>query len=337
MADFVNKYKVKVELDNGQSIDAGEIVGVVGATPNITAKATVDDTIGNPQVEVSQSGTPEDPEITFAFTGLRGDTGPVGPIGPTPDITISATVERDGETPECVVTKSGTPENPDYSLAFSGIKGDKGDTGATGSISASLEAFWTSVGAGEVPVRAGDQFIMEIGGALVPVTCLEAILQGGAGITNSTWQVSFNQRHIMSDSEVMLSWDLTSMKSWLNNTVYNQLPDYMKNVLVNHSTSLSSRDSLSLLSATQIWGKGKLPEQVSLNEESTDYQFDYYKQLLGENADPTVANFRLKSNYSVWTRSQYSNMYAEINPTGKIARALGSDSNCVIFYFSVAN
>ena len=78
MVDFVNKYKVKVELDNGQSIDAGEIVGVVGETPDITATATVDSTVGEPQVTVTKSGTVNEPEFNFAFSGIKGSQGKAG-------------------------------------------------------------------------------------------------------------------------------------------------------------------------------------------------------------------------------------------------------------------
>lgn len=47
--------------------------------------------------------------------------------GATPDITMSATIDQTVGTPAVSVTKTGTAENPAFSLAFSGIKGETGD------------------------------------------------------------------------------------------------------------------------------------------------------------------------------------------------------------------
>lgn len=47
--------------------------------------------------------------------------------GATPDITMSAAVDQTVGTPAVSVTKTGTAENPAFSLAFSGIKGETGD------------------------------------------------------------------------------------------------------------------------------------------------------------------------------------------------------------------
>lgn len=76
-------------------------------------------------------------------TGPQGDIGPVGPQGPqgeqgeqgiqgvtgeTPDISMSATVDNSTGTPKVTVVKTGTKEEPNFQLQFSGLKGAKGDT-----------------------------------------------------------------------------------------------------------------------------------------------------------------------------------------------------------------
>lgn len=52
--------------------------GATGITPSITAQATVDNTTGTPSVQVSKSGTDEAPVLSFAFSGLKGESGQGG-------------------------------------------------------------------------------------------------------------------------------------------------------------------------------------------------------------------------------------------------------------------
>ena len=122
--------------------------GETGATPDITVTASVDGTTGTPAVKVTEGGTPEDPTFNLAFSGLKGETGAQGPQGETgpagadgtngtngtdgvtPDITIAATVDDTTGTPAVQVTKGGTPEDPTFNLAFSGLKGESAAGGA---------------------------------------------------------------------------------------------------------------------------------------------------------------------------------------------------------------
>lgn len=49
--------------------------GATGATPDITINATVDETTGTPAVDVTKSGTHENPVFDLAFSGLKGEGG----------------------------------------------------------------------------------------------------------------------------------------------------------------------------------------------------------------------------------------------------------------------
>lgn len=51
--------------------------GNTGATPNITANASVDSNVGTPSVTVTKSGTAENPVFTFVFKNLKGETGDI--------------------------------------------------------------------------------------------------------------------------------------------------------------------------------------------------------------------------------------------------------------------
>ena len=66
-----------------------DVPGPVGATPAITANATIDNNTGVPSVSVTKTGTAENPQLTFEFHNLKGEagangqsiTGPTGPQG----------------------------------------------------------------------------------------------------------------------------------------------------------------------------------------------------------------------------------------------------------------
>ncbi len=57
--------------------------GDTGETPNVTATATVDGTTGTPSVNVTKTGTAENPVLNFSFTGLKGAQGDPGSGGST--------------------------------------------------------------------------------------------------------------------------------------------------------------------------------------------------------------------------------------------------------------
>lgn len=54
--------------------------GADGVTPDITVVATVDETTGTPAVDVTKSGTAENPVFDLAFSGLKGEGGSGGEL-----------------------------------------------------------------------------------------------------------------------------------------------------------------------------------------------------------------------------------------------------------------
>lgn len=63
--------------EQGQPGENGE-PGADGVTPDISVVATVDETTGTPAVDVTKSGTAENPVFDFAFSGLKGEGGSGG-------------------------------------------------------------------------------------------------------------------------------------------------------------------------------------------------------------------------------------------------------------------
>ena len=120
----------------GAKGDTGQ-TGATGATPSITMSATADaQSSSTPSVQVTKTGTDENPAFALAFSGLKGakgdtgQTGQTGATGATPNISMTATADAlSSSTPSVQVTKTGTAEAPAFALAFSGLKGAKGDKG----------------------------------------------------------------------------------------------------------------------------------------------------------------------------------------------------------------
>lgn len=87
-----------------------------GIPQGTTFTPSVDD---NGNISWSNDGGKANP-VTKNIKGIQGERGA------TPDIEMQATVDANIGTPSVAVEKSGTAENPKFTLAFSNIKGERG-------------------------------------------------------------------------------------------------------------------------------------------------------------------------------------------------------------------
>ena len=113
---------------------------------DVTATASVNNDIGTPEVIVTK--TRDESQVVnfdFDFRNLKGDQGeqgeqgdegergPRGETGLTPSITMNATTDGlHSDNPYVVVEKSGTLDNPNFTLNFYGLEGAQGPQGIQG-------------------------------------------------------------------------------------------------------------------------------------------------------------------------------------------------------------
>lgn len=142
-----------------------------GVTPNIHMTASVDSTTGTPDVEVTKTGTLNNPIFNLAFTGLKGDTGE------TPTISASATVDDNTGTPSVIVTKTGTDDAPSFAFAFSNLKGEQGQDGSIVTVTQTLSS-GTKIAEIDVDGTTTNLFAPSGGGGTTLVTQFEVTTSG---------------------------------------------------------------------------------------------------------------------------------------------------------------
>lgn len=64
--------------------------------------------------------------VTSTLAPIKGEKGDNGTDGVTPEITLTATVDKTSGTPSVTVTKGGSESAPTFNLAFTGLKGESG-------------------------------------------------------------------------------------------------------------------------------------------------------------------------------------------------------------------
>ena len=151
----------------GEKGDTGEAAGF--GVPVIT----VDDTTGTPSATVSASGPDTAKVFTFAFSGLKGETGPRGEQGPQGETgtqgpqgetgaqgpqgtaagfgEATASVDESTGVPDVTVSTSGPDTAKVFDFQFSGLKGQTGAAAGFGEITATVGA---EVGTPSVNVEA---------------------------------------------------------------------------------------------------------------------------------------------------------------------------------------
>lgn len=99
------------------------------ASVDITATASVDDTVGTPDVTVTKQTKEDVTNFDFAFTGIKGEKGEDGAPGPKGDPGPAGEQGPEGERgPQGPAGEQGPKGDP----GPAGEQGPKGDTGATG-------------------------------------------------------------------------------------------------------------------------------------------------------------------------------------------------------------
>ena len=121
-------------------------------------------------------------------------------------------------------------------------------------------------------------------------------------------------RNMNSTNTNVGGWPATSMRTYVNNDIYNALPSELKNGIIDtyvvsghgpsHSANFTSTDKIYLLSTKEVWGKEGTSNVI--NYDTTDAytrQLDYYKAQ-----GVTTSNYSgAKKNGSWWLRAAHSN------------------------------
>ena len=124
-------------IPKGEKGDTGA-TGAAGAAATITgATASVDNTVGIPQVEVTAEGTASARSFNFAFKGIKGEKGEKGDKGDDgTSVSIKSSAAECNNAGDGYIDENGHLQiwNGESFVDAGEIKGPKGDKGDTGEI-----------------------------------------------------------------------------------------------------------------------------------------------------------------------------------------------------------
>ena len=128
--------------------------------------------------------------------------------------------------------------------------------------------------------------------------------------------------HIMNDTNTNVGgWPATSMRTFVNNDIYNALPSEIKNAIIDTTvvsghgstsgeTNFTSTDKLYLLSTAEVWAQGSSNTIKYDTARDVTRQLDYYKNL-GTSTSTSNYSGAIKKNGTSdsywWLRAAYSN------------------------------
>ena len=125
--------------------------------------------------------------------------------------------------------------------------------------------------------------------------------------------------HAMNDTQTNVGgWPATSMRTYLNNDIYNKLPDEIKNSIIDTTTvsghgksdteNFTSTDKLYLLSTVEVWSQGSSNTISTDTARDNTRQLDYYKNLGTSTSNYSGAIKKNGTSASRWwLRAAYSN------------------------------
>ena len=147
--------------------------------------------------------------------------------------------------------------------------------------------------------------------------------------------------HKMNDTNTNVGgWTSTSMRTFVNNDIYNAIPDEIKNEIIDttvisghgksNTENFTSTDKLYLLSTAEVWAQGSSNTISDDAARDVTRQLDYYKNLGTSTTNRSGAV--KKSGYAWWLRvanSSDNNNFYRVNNRGDWSNNNASTTNGV--------
>ena len=133
--------------------------------------------------------------------------------------------------------------------------------------------------------------------------------------------------HAMNDTNTNVGgWPATSMRTFVNNDIYNAIPSEIKNAIIDTTVvsghgredaeNFTSTDKLYLLSTAEVWANGQSCDTARDNTR----QLDYYKNLGTSTSNYSGAIKKSESSAVLWwlraAYSIYTNNFLTVNDHG---------------------